>query len=146
MSIGGNGIARVPARAKLVPTITPWRTSKRATPACPQDCERDAEPNATMFRLLEVGCRFPSDASRYCETILVADFFASANCWDQHGVGNLMEVAQRAGFHIESHSAELVIEGPKVPTELRRLLREQAGGILTLLQSPELPKNIIAYQ
>lgn len=144
MSIGRNGIDRVPSRAKLVPTITPWRSSYQNALNCRRHGERHTEHNAALFHLPNAGCRLLLNVSLHRERILVTEFSTFSECWDERGIGNLLQVARRAGFDFVSDPAGLTIVGPTIPTELLRLIREQAGGIVTFLKHHQPPDNLLA--
>lgn len=58
----------------------------------------------------------------------------SAAPWDSPGLRNLLSVAQREGFRFGVVETGLLASAPATPTELWRLIREQATGLSRLLR------------
>ena len=52
MKLERNGLARVPSRAKLVPTVTPWRPKNRPMPASQSRCDKLREHESEAVALL----------------------------------------------------------------------------------------------
>ena len=92
------------------------------------------EHKTELLRLLDkIGDAAP-DVARHQETILVECFSTTVERWDERGIANLVAVARQAGLRLEHDSTALTIDGPSSPTELCRLLREQAAGVVLLLE------------
>lgn len=93
-------------------------------------CERKLE----LLRVLGNDVHAVQEVTRHQEKIPIPCFSTTVESWDERGIANLVAVARQAGFCLEYDSTGLTIEGPSTPTELRRLLREQAAGIARSLE------------
>ena len=88
-----------------------------------------------LLRVLGNDVDAAPEVTRHQATISIECFSTTVESWDERGIANLVAVARQAGFCLEYDSTGLTIEGPSTPTELRRLLREQAAGIARLLET-----------
>lgn len=94
------------------------------------------EHKPELLHVLDTVIHAAPEVTQHRETIPAECFSATIESWNERGIANLVAVARQAGLSLEFDSTALTIDGAASPAELRRLLREQAAGVVVFLQRP----------